>query len=88
MTKATLIKDNINWVWLPGSEVPSIITMVGGMTVMVLEKELRVLHLHLKAVRRRLASSRKKLPLPTPTVTHFLQGHTSHKATSPSSATP
>jgi hypothetical protein len=29
MTKATLIKDNFNWDWLTGSEVQSIIIMVG-----------------------------------------------------------
>jgi hypothetical protein len=51
---------------------------------MRLEKELRVLHLYLKATRRGLAfqASRRRVSKPTPTVTHFLsQGHTSSKAT-------
>jgi hypothetical protein len=32
MTKATHIKTTFNWGWLTGSEVPSIIIMVGSMT--------------------------------------------------------
>jgi hypothetical protein len=43
-------------------------------------EELRVLHLHLKAARRRLTSrtTKRRLLKPTPTVTHLLQqGHTS-----------
>jgi hypothetical protein len=49
---------------------------------MVLEKELRVLHLDLKTARRRLSK-------PTPTMTHLLQqGHSySNKAIPPNSAT-
>jgi hypothetical protein len=51
---------------------------------MVLEKELRVLHLDLKVARRLTvpqwveSEHRRKPPKPIPTVTHFLlQGHTS-----------
>jgi hypothetical protein len=53
MTKATLI--TFNWGRLTGSEVQSIIINVGIQAGMVQEK-LRVLNLHLKATRRRLAS--------------------------------
>jgi hypothetical protein len=45
----------------------------------MVQEELRVLHLHQKAVRK-LASQagRRRISKPTPTVTHFLQqGHTS-----------
>jgi hypothetical protein len=45
----------------------------------IVQKELRVLHLHLKAAKR-LTSGQLGLKVlkPTPTVTHFLQqGHTS-----------
>jgi hypothetical protein len=60
MTVAGLGKTTFNWGWLTGSEIQSIIIMVESMAVsrqagMALE-ELRVLHLHLKANRRRLAS--------------------------------
>jgi len=54
VTKATLLRTTFNWGWLTGSEVQSIIIKVGSMAVIV-KKELRVLHLHLKAARRRLA---------------------------------
>ena len=60
MTKATLIKDTIQLGLDTGSEVQSIIIMVGSMAsckaATVLEKELRVLHLDLKAAKRRLSS--------------------------------
>ena len=72
MTKATLIRTTFNWGCLIGSEVQSIIIMV--------QKELRVLHLHLKAARRILTSTQLGWGVlkPTPTVTHLLQhGHTS-----------
>jgi hypothetical protein len=56
MTKASLIKDSIYWCWLTGSEVQSIIIRVGSHSSIqvgiVLEKELRVLHLFPKANRR------------------------------------
>jgi hypothetical protein len=50
----------------------------------MVQEELRVLHLHLKATRRRLTSqaARRRVSKPKPTVTHLLhQGHThSNKA--------
>ena len=59
MTKSTLIRTTFFWGWLTGSEVQSIIIKAlstwqhpGRMV----KEEVRVLHLHLKAVRRRLAS--------------------------------
>jgi hypothetical protein len=58
MTKATLIKTTFNWDQLTGSEVQSIIIRAGAWQHLVrhVREELRVLHLHLKAGRRRLAS--------------------------------
>ena len=56
MTKKTLIKT-FNWGWLTGSEIQSIIIKVGSIQAsMVQEEELRVLHLHLKAARKILAT--------------------------------
>jgi hypothetical protein len=52
MTKATLIRKNINWGWLTVSEVQPIIIMVGSMAGMGLE-ERRFLHLDLKATREK-----------------------------------
>jgi len=51
MTKATLIRTTFNWGWLTGSEVQSIIMKAG-----VVQKELRILHFHLKAASRILVS--------------------------------
>jgi hypothetical protein len=58
MTKATLMKTTFNWGWLTGSEVQSIIIKAehGSIQAGMVQEELRVLHLHLKADRRRLAS--------------------------------
>jgi hypothetical protein len=45
----------------------------------MVQEELRVLHLHLKATRRKLVPTwlGQRVSLPAPTVTHFLQqGHT------------
>jgi hypothetical protein len=58
MTKATLIRTAFHWGWLIGSEVQSIIIKVGTWQHpgRLGAEELRVLHLHLKAARRRLAS--------------------------------
>jgi hypothetical protein len=58
MTKATLIRTTFNWGWLRGSEVLSIVIKVehGSMQVGIVQEELRVLHLHLKAAGRILAS--------------------------------
>ena len=49
MTKATLIRTAFNWGWLTGSEAQSIVRSM-------VHKELRVLHVVLKAKRRSLAS--------------------------------
>jgi hypothetical protein len=51
MTKATFIRTTFNWGWLTGSEVQSII-----IKAVMVQAELRVLHLHLKAASGRLAS--------------------------------
>jgi hypothetical protein len=58
MTKATLNTTAFIWGWLTGSEVQSIIIKVGTWQYLagMVQKELRFLHLHLKAARRRLAS--------------------------------
>jgi hypothetical protein len=58
MTKATLIRTTFNWSWLTGSEVQSIITKKehGSIQAGMLQAELRVLHLHLKAASGRLTS--------------------------------
>jgi hypothetical protein len=83
----------LNWGWLTGSEIQSIMIKAGSMAVSRQElEELRVLPLVLEAAKRRLE------PMwlgggshcPSPTVTHFFQqGHTySNKATPPSTATP
>ena len=53
MTKATLIRTTFNWSWLTGSEVQSSIIKVVAWQLL---EDLRVLHLHLKAARKRLAS--------------------------------
>jgi hypothetical protein len=49
MTKATLIRTTFNWSWLTSSEVQSIIIQAG-----MVQEELRVLHLHQKAARKRM----------------------------------
>jgi hypothetical protein len=58
----------------------------GSIQAGMMQEELRVLHLHLKAARRLTASHvvRRRVLLPIPTVAHLLQqGHTySNKATS------
>jgi hypothetical protein len=60
MTKATRIRTKFNWGWFTGSEIQSIIIKArehGSIQAgMMLEKELRILYLHLKASRRRLSS--------------------------------
>ena len=90
MAKATLIRDTFNWAWLTGSEVLSIILIAGHMAACrqmwcLLEKELRVVHLELKAARRlpsrKLGEGLQAHPhsdtLP-PTRSHSLQqGHSS-----------
>jgi hypothetical protein len=58
--KATLIRTTFNAGWLTGSEVQSVITKAGTWQHPDRHESsdlhLRVLHLHLKATRRRLAS--------------------------------
>jgi len=81
MTKATLLKTTFNWGWLTGSEVQSIIIKAGTWQHpgSMVQEELRVLHLHLKA-----ASSQDEgliahpnSDTPTPKKPHLLQkGHT------------
>ena len=57
MTKATLIRTTFNWGRLIDSEVQSIIIKAehDSIQASMVQEELRVLHLHLKAARRRLA---------------------------------
>jgi hypothetical protein len=58
MTKTTLIRTTFNWGWLTGSEVQSIIIKVEhvGILAGIVQEELKVLHLHLKASSRILTS--------------------------------
>jgi hypothetical protein len=59
VTKATLTRPSFNWIWLTGSEVQSTIIKVGAWQHPGRHGAggaERVLHLHLKASRRRLAS--------------------------------
>ena len=59
MTKATLIRTTFNWGWLKGLEVQSIIIKgQGSIQAGMVQEELRVLHFHLKAARRRLLPRR------------------------------
>jgi hypothetical protein len=54
MTKANLIKT-FNWGWLTGSEVSSLVSSRwehGSIQAGMVQVELRVLHLHLKAAMR------------------------------------
>jgi hypothetical protein len=57
MTKTTLTRA-FNWGWLTGSEVQPIIIKGkhGSIQAGMVQEELRVLHLHLKAASRILAS--------------------------------
>jgi hypothetical protein len=52
MTKATLKRTTFNWGWLRGS----VHYHEGGTMAGMVQEELRVLHLHLKAASRILAS--------------------------------
>jgi hypothetical protein len=47
MTKASLIRTTLNWGWLTGSEVKSIIIKMeyGSIQAGIVQEELRVLHL-------------------------------------------
>ena len=60
MTKATPVKTTFNWGWLTGSEVerfgPLSRQEHGSVLAGMMQQELRVLHLHPKANRKRLAS--------------------------------
>jgi hypothetical protein len=58
MTKATPIRTAFSWGWLTGSEVQSIILRQehGSIEAGMVQEELRILHLHLKAASRILTS--------------------------------
>jgi hypothetical protein len=58
MTKATLIRTTFNWGWLTGSEIQALSSRRehGSIQAGMVQEELRVLHLHLKAASRILAS--------------------------------
>jgi hypothetical protein len=58
MTKATLIRTAFNWGWLTGSKFQSIIIKVGAWQhpAGMVQVELRILHLQLKAASRTLVS--------------------------------
>jgi hypothetical protein len=85
MTKATLIRTTFNWVWLTGQKFNPLSSRQehGSVQAGMVQEELRVLHLRLKAARMGDLK-------PIPTVTHLLQqGHTySNRATPSNSATP
>jgi hypothetical protein len=57
MTRATVIRTTLSCGWLTGSEVQFIIIKMGHGSIQagIVQEELRVPHLHLKAARRRLA---------------------------------
>jgi hypothetical protein len=54
MAKATLITTTFNWGWLTGSEFSPLSSRQahGGIQASMVQEELRVLHLHLKAASR------------------------------------
>jgi hypothetical protein len=59
MIMTALIRTTFNWGWLTGSEDQSIIISIrehGSVQAGMVQEELRVLHLHLQAASRRLAS--------------------------------
>jgi hypothetical protein len=59
MTKATLKRTTFNWGWLTGSEVQCIIIKADSAASSkagMVQEELRVLHLHLRATSKILAS--------------------------------
>jgi hypothetical protein len=58
MTKTTLIRTTFNWGWLTHSEVSPLSSRRehGSIQADIVQEKLRVLHLRLKSVRRRLAS--------------------------------
>jgi hypothetical protein len=75
MTKATLIRTTFNWSWLTGSL--SSRWEHGSIHAGMVQEELRVLHLHLKAARRNGSHVvRRRVSLPTLIVIHFLQQST------------
>jgi hypothetical protein len=88
-------KPTFNWGWLTGSEIQSIVIKAGAWQNpgRMVQEELRVLYLHLKAASRILASfqaARMRILKPIPTMTCLLQqGHTySSRATPCNSVTP
>jgi hypothetical protein len=61
MTKTTLIRTTFNWGYFTGSEVQRFSPFLsrpehGSIQAGMVQEELRILHLHLKAARRTLAS--------------------------------
>jgi hypothetical protein len=54
MTKAALVRMKFNWGWLTGSVHYHQGRKHGSLQAGMVQEELRVLHLHLKAARRRL----------------------------------
>jgi hypothetical protein len=62
MTKASLIRTTFNWGWLTGSEVQFSSSRCehGSIQAGMVQEELRVLHLHLKAAGRILALLRSQ----------------------------
>jgi hypothetical protein len=59
MTKADLIRITLNWGWFTGSEVEFIIIKAGehgSIQAGMVQEELRILHVHLKAASRILTS--------------------------------
>jgi hypothetical protein len=58
MTKASLRGTTFNWGWFTGSEIQSIIVRCehGSFQAGMVQEELRVLYLHLKAASRILTS--------------------------------
>jgi len=94
MTKATPIRTTLNWGWLPGSEVQSIIIKAGirqcsgrhgagGAENSTSSSDCSQEKTSSQAARMRVLE-------PMPTVTHFLQQHRTHsnKALPPNSVTP
>jgi hypothetical protein len=57
MTKATLIRTTFNWGWLTGQRFSPLLSRQehGSIQAGMVQEELRVLHLHLKAASRILA---------------------------------
>jgi hypothetical protein len=94
MTKTTLIRTTFNWVWLTGSEVQSIIIMVGTWqcpgTQGAEGAESSTSSSNGHQEKTGFQAARMVALKPMSTMTHFLQeGHTyANKTIPPNSATP